>query len=146
VGYRGPVQLNAIIVKIQELLPDELVVIVGDDGVRDPKMENNVLDKIHCLRGADLSQWPCLNPLSELVDRNKPVGQAPRRFLEEPQKVQTLHGKQTCNGDGLEILGQCVDLSCKVLAPSVGPYDLSRVTDGRRPVKTLSDFLSNHAS
>jgi hypothetical protein len=43
-----------IIPEIQELLPGELGAIVCDDAVREPKIENNVLNKIHCLFGADL--------------------------------------------------------------------------------------------
>jgi hypothetical protein len=50
------VHLDAIvIIEIQELLPGELCSFVSDDGVWDDKMENNVLDKIHCLLGANLS-------------------------------------------------------------------------------------------
>jgi hypothetical protein len=54
-----------------------------------------VLDKTHCLLGADFSQGSCLDPLSELVDRDKQVGQAPRRFLEGSQKIQAPHGQMT---------------------------------------------------
>jgi hypothetical protein len=34
-------------------------------------MENDILDEIHYLLGANLRQGPCLNPLSKLVDRDK---------------------------------------------------------------------------
>jgi hypothetical protein len=79
----GPVHPNVIIIpEIQELLPGELGAIIGDDGVWDPKTENNVLDKIHHLFGVDLYQGSCLNPLSELVDRNMQVGQVIGCFLE----------------------------------------------------------------
>jgi hypothetical protein len=55
-------------------------VLVSDDGVRDPKTENNVLDKICSLLASNLSHEPCLNPLGELVNCNKQVGQATRVF------------------------------------------------------------------
>jgi hypothetical protein len=29
--------------------------VVGDDGVADPEVENNILDKIYCLLGANFS-------------------------------------------------------------------------------------------
>jgi hypothetical protein len=44
-----------VIIEIQEPLPSELGAVVGDDGVGDPKEENNVLDKAHHLLGANLS-------------------------------------------------------------------------------------------
>jgi hypothetical protein len=98
VGDHGPVHPDAIVItEIQELFPSELSVIVGDDGVWDPKIENNVLEKIYFLLAADLRQGPCLDPLSELVNYDKQVGQALRCFLEGPQKIQAPHGKQPCN-------------------------------------------------
>jgi hypothetical protein len=42
-------------------------------------------------------------------------------------------------------MGRSVHLSCEVLAPHVGFHDLSRVTGGHRPVKTLSKSLFDHA-
>jgi hypothetical protein len=38
--------------------------VVGDDGIRDPEAENDVLDQIHGLFGTDFSQGLCLIPLS----------------------------------------------------------------------------------
>jgi hypothetical protein len=50
------VYLDVVIIsEIQELFPSELSACVDDDGVRDPEMENDVLDKIYCLHGASLS-------------------------------------------------------------------------------------------
>jgi hypothetical protein len=88
VGDCGPVHPNFVtITEIQEIFPGELSVVVSDEGVRDPKTENDAPDEIHCLLGANLSQGSHLDPLSELVDRDEQVGQAPRCFLEGPQKV-----------------------------------------------------------
>jgi hypothetical protein len=85
VGYHGVVHPDVIvIIEIQEFFGPSA--IVGDDGVRDPEAKNDVLDEIHCLHGANLRQGPCLDPLSELVDRDKQVGQAPERLLEGPRR------------------------------------------------------------
>jgi hypothetical protein len=105
VGDRGLVHLDVVIItEIKELLLGELGAVVSD-GVGDPKIENNVLDKTHCLLGANFSQGPCLDPLSKLVDSDKQVSQAPEHFLEGPQKIQDPHDKRPCNEDRLELLG-----------------------------------------
>jgi hypothetical protein len=96
VGDRRPVHPDVVVItKIQGLLPGERGGVVGDDGIGIPKTKNYVLDKTHCLLGADFSQGSCLDPLSEHVDRDKQVGQAPRRFLEGSQKIQAPHGQMT---------------------------------------------------
>jgi hypothetical protein len=128
------------------IFPGELSVIVGDDGVKDLEMENDVLDKIYCMLGANLSQGSHLDPLSELVDRDKQVGQALGCLLKGPQKVQAPHGTRPHNGDCLEFLGRSMDLPCKVLGSPIGPHDLRHVASGRRPVKTLPKSLTNHTS
>jgi hypothetical protein len=125
VGDRGPVYLDVVIItEIQELLLGERSVVVSDDGVWDPEMENNVLDKIYCLVGANLSQGPCPDPLSELVDCNKQVGQAYGHFLEGPQKVQAQYGKRPCNGDGMEVLGRSVNLPQEVSRSNALPSSI----------------------
>jgi hypothetical protein len=118
--------------KIQDFFTHELSAVVGDDGVGDPETENDVLDKIYYLLIANLSQGPCLNPLSELIDRDKQVGQALRCFLEGPQKVWAPHNKRPCNGDRLELLGQSMDLPHEVLASPARPHDVRHVASGRR--------------
>jgi hypothetical protein len=47
--------------------------VIGDDRVRDPKVEDDVLDKTYHLFGANFGHGPSLDPLSELVDRDKKV-------------------------------------------------------------------------
>jgi hypothetical protein len=84
---RGLVHPDVVIItEIQEPFLSQLSVVVVDDVVRDPKIENDVLDEIYHLHGANRSQGPHLDPLSELVDRNEQVCQAPVRFLEGPPK------------------------------------------------------------
>jgi hypothetical protein len=57
VGDRGPGHADVIIdTEIQEFFSDELSVVVGNDRVRNPEIENDVLDEIHILLGAILSR------------------------------------------------------------------------------------------
>jgi hypothetical protein len=126
--------------------PDELSAIVSDDGIRDPKAENDVLDEIHYLHGANLHQGPCLDPLSKLVDHDKQVGQAPGRLLEGSQEVDAPYGKWPCNGDCLELMGRNVGLPHEVLASPIGCHDLRDIASGPRPIETLLESLSDHAS
>jgi hypothetical protein len=54
-GDYSPVHLNVVVItKIQEPFPGKLGAVVGDDGVGDPKAENNILDKTYCLLRANL--------------------------------------------------------------------------------------------
>jgi hypothetical protein len=147
VGDRGSVDVDVIVViKIQELFSSELSAVVSDDGIRDPKTEDDVLDEIHDLLQADFSQEFHLNPLSELIDHDKQVGQAPEHLLERFQKVQAPYNKRPCNGDYLELLGQGVNLPSKVLATSAGSYGLCGIASSHRPVKSLPESLPDHAS
>jgi hypothetical protein len=77
-----------VIAEIQDLLPSELGAIVGDYRVGDPKAEDNVLDKAHCLFGANFSQGPSFDPLSEFVNRDEQVSHTHRCFHEGSQEVQ----------------------------------------------------------
>jgi hypothetical protein len=136
--YRSVYPDVVVITEIQESFPGELGLVVSDGRVRDPKVENDALDKAYHFLGADLSQGPSLDLFSELVDHDKQVGEAPGCFLEESQEVQAPHSKRPCDGDGLEPLGRHVDLSCKVLEPLARPHDLDCIIGGRWPVKVLS--------
>jgi hypothetical protein len=135
--YRSVYPDVVVITEIQESFPGELGLVVSDGRVRDPKVENDALDKAYHFLGADLSQGPSLDLFSELVDHDKQVGEAPGCFLEESQEVQAPHSKRPCDGDGLEPLGRHVDLSCKVLEPLARPHDLDCIIGGRWPVKVL---------
>jgi hypothetical protein len=48
---------------------------------------NNIGEEEYHLLRFDSHDWLGLNPLRELVNGNKQVGEAPRRFLERPDKV-----------------------------------------------------------
>jgi hypothetical protein len=50
-------------------------------------MENDVLDEIHSLLGADFSQGLCLDPLSKFIHHDEQVGRAPVCLLHGSQEV-----------------------------------------------------------
>jgi hypothetical protein len=91
-----------VVIEIQELVPGELGAVVSDDRAGDLKVEDDVLDKAYHLFGANFGHGPSLDPLSELVDHDKQVGEAPGRIFEGPEEVQAPHNKGPCDGDGLE--------------------------------------------
>jgi hypothetical protein len=66
---------------------------------------NNIGKEEHHLLRLDSRDWPSLNPLRELVDGDKQVGEAPGRFLEQPDMVQTPDRERPSDGDRLERLG-----------------------------------------
>jgi hypothetical protein len=92
VGDCGPVHSDGVVMtEIQELLPGELSVVVGDDGVWDPKAENNVLDKIYRVLGADLSRGPFASiRLVNLSTATSRWVKPPSAFLKGPKKSR-LH-------------------------------------------------------
>jgi hypothetical protein len=94
-----------VITKVQKLLSGELGVVVRDVRVGDPNTEDNVLDKAYHLLGANFGHGPSLDPLSELVDHDKQVGEVPRRFLKgtKRSRLHTVNGHVM--GVGLEFLG-----------------------------------------
>jgi hypothetical protein len=54
VSYGGPVHPDVVILaEVQELLPNELGAIVGDDGVRYPKAMDDVGEECDRLLGPD---------------------------------------------------------------------------------------------
>jgi hypothetical protein len=72
VSNHGLVHADVIVItEIQDFFSGELSVIVDDDRVRDPKTENDVLDEIHSLLGANFSQRLHLDTLSKFMDRNE---------------------------------------------------------------------------
>jgi hypothetical protein len=94
-----------IVAEIKELFTGVLCAVVGDDGVWDPEVMNNIGKEGHRLLRLDSCDWSSLNPLRELVNGNKQVDEAPRRFLERPDKVQNLDHERPSDGDHLERLG-----------------------------------------
>jgi len=69
------------VIEFQEFLPGELCAIIRDDGVGHSNSMDNVCEEQHCLFGHDSCDGSDLNPLEELIDHDKQVGEAPRCFL-----------------------------------------------------------------
>jgi len=69
------------VAELREFSPSELRAVVSDYGVGYSKSMDDVREKQHCLFGLDLCDGSDLNPLGELVDCDKQVGEAPGRLL-----------------------------------------------------------------
>jgi hypothetical protein len=64
VRYGRPIHADMVIVaESEELFTDELCVIVGDDGVWDPKEVDNIGKEEHHLLRFDSRDRPSFNPL-----------------------------------------------------------------------------------
>jgi hypothetical protein len=87
VSYGDPVHPDVVILaEIQELSADELGVVVGDDGVRDPETMDDVGEERHRMLGPDAVQGPDLDPLGEFVDGDEQVRVAPGAFCKGPTR------------------------------------------------------------
>lgn len=62
--------------------------VIDDNGVRDPKPINNVMEERGGLRQCELHEWFCLDPLGEFVHDKEEMGEALGRLLEWPQPSQ----------------------------------------------------------
>jgi hypothetical protein len=72
VGHRGPIYSDVMVVtEVQELLSSELSAVFGNDRIRYPKTEDDILDEIHRLLRADLGQMQCLDPVNKLIYYNE---------------------------------------------------------------------------
>jgi hypothetical protein len=72
VGDCVPIHSDVIvIIVIYEFSLVIMSTVFGDDRVRDLKTKTDALDEIYGLLGANLSQGPCFNPLSKLIDRDE---------------------------------------------------------------------------
>jgi hypothetical protein len=106
VCHGHPIHVDMVIIaEIKKLFASELCAVVSNDGIWDPEAMNNVGKEEHHLLGFDLCDWLGLDPLQELVDGNKQVGEAPMRFLERRDKIQTLDRERPSDRDRLERLG-----------------------------------------
>ena len=117
--------------------------IVGDDGVWNPEPVDDISEEQYRLLGFDLSDRTSLDPLGELVNSYQQVGVAPGGFLQRPNHVQSPHGKQPRDGDGLEGLSREVRLPRIVLTSLVGAYQLGGVGNRRWPIEPLAKGVSD---
>ena len=68
-GNYGPIHKDLVVVtEVQELLACEVLAIVGDDDIGDPKAMSDVSEKQDNLLGVDVADGSSFDPLGELVD------------------------------------------------------------------------------
>ena len=103
---------------------------------------DDVCEEQHCLFGLDSCDGSDFNPLGELVDHDKQVGEAPGCFLQRPDEVEATNSKGPSDGDRLQSLSREVDLPSVKLASLTGSDDLSGVGHGGGPVEALSEGVS----
>ena len=105
VHHGGPIDADVVfVVESEELLSGELRAIVHD-GVRDPKMMDDVDEEQHGLLKLDHGDWSSLYPLCKLVYGNKQVCIALGCSLERSDQIEPLDHKWPHEGDRLECLG-----------------------------------------
>ena len=82
VRHGGPINVDVVFVaESEEFLPDELCVVVCDNGVWDSKAMDDVEEEQHGLLGLDREDWSSLYPLRKLVYGDKQVCIAPGVLL-----------------------------------------------------------------
>jgi hypothetical protein len=122
-GHGRPEHANVMVVaEIQKFFTSELGAIVRDDAVGDPKAMNNVGEELHSLLGPDAGDRVGLDPLGELVNCDKQVGEAASRSFQRSDKVEPPNGKRPCDGDGLQGVCRKMCLSRVVLTTFAGAY------------------------
>jgi hypothetical protein len=70
-----------------ELLPHELCAVVGDDGVRDPEVINDVSEECYGFFRADLYYGSGCDSFEEFADIHEQVREAPGRLSQRPHHV-----------------------------------------------------------
>jgi hypothetical protein len=116
--------------------------IVGNNGVRHPKLVDDVREKGHGLFGLEVCDWACFDPLGELVYGNQQVGVAPGRLSQGPDDVQPPHSERACDRYVLQGMSQKVGLAGVKLAPLAGVHDLVGVSDRSGPIKALAERVA----
>jgi hypothetical protein len=87
VGDCGLVHLDVVVItEIQDIFPVELSVVVNDDGIRYLIVDNDVLDEIHYLLGANLHQGLASIHLVYLPIAQSRWVKSPGAFLKGPRR------------------------------------------------------------
>jgi hypothetical protein len=147
VGNSRLVDTNIVVItEVEESLPRELGIVVGDDRVGYAETDNDVGEEGHRLLRANVDDGSSLDPLGELVDCHEEVSEAPGRLLERSHHVEVPHGKRPCDGDGLEHLRREMSWSSIELAPFTASYDVLGVCDRCGTVETFLESISDKRS
>ena len=134
------------VAELQEHSPGELCAIIGDYEVWYSKSVDDIREEQNCLFGLDPCDGSDLNPLGELVDCDKQVGEAPGRVLQRPYEVESPDGKGPGDGDRLQSLSGEMNLPSVKLASLTGPHDLRGVSHGGGLVEALPEGISYQRS
>jgi hypothetical protein len=102
---RCPVDPDPIYVsELQEPLASEVGPVICDDGVGHTEPVDNVKEELDGLLGVGFGDGFHLDPLGELVHRDKQVSETTRGLLERPDHVETPDREWLGEGDGLKHL------------------------------------------
>ena len=102
----GPIDPDVLfIVESNELLASELCAIVCDDGVRYPKVMDDVEEEQHGLLRFDHGDRSSFDPFRKLVYGDKQVGVSLWHLFERPNQIEPPNHKGPRDGDHLECLG-----------------------------------------
>jgi hypothetical protein len=62
-----------VVAELQELSTGELRTVVGDDGIRNPEVVDDIREEQHRMLGLHFGDGACLDPLGELVHGDEQV-------------------------------------------------------------------------
>jgi hypothetical protein len=99
-------------------------------------------EELYGLLGFNLGDGPSLDPFGELVDCYQEGCEAPGRFLQRYDEVQSPHGERPCDGDGLQSMGRKMRPTGIELATLASLHDLSGIGNCYGPVKTLPECIA----
>jgi hypothetical protein len=104
---------------------------------------DDIAKKEYGLLRFDLDDQPCFYPFGKFVDGDKQMVVAPGHLLEGPNQIKPPNREWPHDGDGLERLGWQTGLSCIVLTPLIGAYNVRGINHHGRPIEALSESVPN---
>jgi hypothetical protein len=144
VSDRRPVDPDPISVsELQEPLASEIGPIVYDDGFGHTEPVDNVKEELDGLLGVGFGDGFRLDPLGELVHRDKPMSETTRGLLERLDHVETRDRERLGEGDGLKRLHYQVGLPSIELTPLARADSFLRVVQCCRLVETLAKSFAD---
>ena len=90
--------------ELQELFACEICPVVGDDGVGDAELVNDVNKELDSLLGVGFGDRLGLDPFGEFIHRYQEVSKPSRSLFEGTDHVETIDCERPRDGDGLDCL------------------------------------------
>jgi hypothetical protein len=147
VHHGSPINPDMVVIaELEKFLSCKLRSIVRGDGVWYSKAMDDVEEKFHSLLGLDHRDRSSLDLLCELVNGDKQVCAASRRFPEGTDHIKSLDREWPCDGDYLECLSRQVGPPSIVLAPFASAHDPLGVDICYWPVEPLAESIPNQGS